>query len=116
MDIEHGKITFDKGGIIRNGTALHLDQGIAVTTHASQAKSVVQVNVSVQAALENNKSFSFQSKLLNLTSRILSLIDSTFRRNSRITVLGRAFLLMRQEAALTAEPINRCQRSLKTSR
>jgi hypothetical protein len=63
MDIEDGKITFDKGGIIRNGTALHLDQGIAVTTHASQAKSVDQVIVSVQAALENNKSFSFQSKL-----------------------------------------------------
>jgi hypothetical protein len=47
MDIEDGKIVFDKGGIIRNGTALHLDQGIAVTTHASQAKSVHQVIVNV---------------------------------------------------------------------
>jgi hypothetical protein len=30
-----------------NGAALHLDQGIAVTSHASQAKTVDQVIVSV---------------------------------------------------------------------
>jgi hypothetical protein len=33
--------------IIRNGASLHLDQGIAVTSHASQAKTVDQVIVSV---------------------------------------------------------------------
>ena len=31
----------------RNGAILHLDQGIAVTSHASQAKTVDQVIVSV---------------------------------------------------------------------
>src|SRR6476660_10594358 len=37
----------DKGEIVRNGSALHIDQGIAVTSHASQAKTVDQVIVSV---------------------------------------------------------------------
>jgi ATP-dependent exoDNAse (exonuclease V) alpha subunit len=46
LDIHEGKIIFDKGEIIRNA-ALHLDQGIAVTSHASQAKTVDQVIVSV---------------------------------------------------------------------
>jgi hypothetical protein len=45
--IDEGKIIFDKGEIIRNGSTLHLDQGIAVTSHASQAKTVDQVIVSV---------------------------------------------------------------------
>jgi len=47
VGIDDGKIIFDKGEIIRNGAALHLDQGIAVTSHASQAKTVDQVIVSV---------------------------------------------------------------------
>src|ERR1700736_2827240 len=47
VSIDEGKIVFDKGEIIRNGTALHLDQGIAVTSHASQAKTNDQVIVSV---------------------------------------------------------------------
>src|SRR5262249_26097830 len=38
---------FDKGEILRNGAALHIDQGVAVTSHASQAKTVDQVIVSV---------------------------------------------------------------------
>jgi hypothetical protein len=33
--------------LFRNGAALHIDQGIAVTSHASQAKTVDQVIVSV---------------------------------------------------------------------
>src|ERR1700738_5234215 len=37
----------DKGEIVRNGVALHIEQGIAVTSHASQAKTVDQVIVSV---------------------------------------------------------------------
>ena len=45
--IDDGKIIFDKGEIVRNGAALHLDQGIAVTSHASQAKTVDQVIASV---------------------------------------------------------------------
>jgi ATP-dependent exoDNAse (exonuclease V) alpha subunit len=47
IEIEERKIIFDKGQIIRNGAALHLDQGMAVTSHASQAKTVDQVIVSV---------------------------------------------------------------------
>jgi hypothetical protein len=40
-------VRLDKGEIVPNGTALHFDQGIAVTSHASQAKTVDQVIVSV---------------------------------------------------------------------
>jgi len=47
VSIDDGKIIFDKGEIFRDGAALHLDQGIAVTSHASQAKTVDQVIVSV---------------------------------------------------------------------
>jgi conjugative relaxase-like TrwC/TraI family protein len=47
MGIHETKIIFDKGEIVRNGAALHIDQGIAVTSHASQAKTVDQVIVSV---------------------------------------------------------------------
>ena len=32
VSIDDGKIIFDKGEIVRNGTPLHLDQGIAVTS------------------------------------------------------------------------------------
>ena len=48
VGIDEGKIIFDKGEIIRNSASLHLDQGIAVTSHASQAKTVDQVIVSVR--------------------------------------------------------------------
>src|SRR5580704_1337975 len=47
VSIDDGKIIVDKGEIIRNGAALHLDQGIAVTSHASQSKTVDQVIASV---------------------------------------------------------------------
>jgi hypothetical protein len=47
VGVDEGKIIFDKGEIVRNDTALHLDQGIAVSSHASQAKTVDQVIVSV---------------------------------------------------------------------
>jgi hypothetical protein len=45
--IDDAKIIFDKGEIVRNGAALHLDQGIAVTSQTSQAKTVDQVIASV---------------------------------------------------------------------
>jgi len=46
-----------QGEIVRNGAALHLDQGIAVTSHASQAKTVDQViaSVSVRAFSQANE-------------------------------------------------------------
>jgi len=47
VGIDEDKIMFDKGEIVRNGAALHIDQGTAVTSHASQAKTVDQVIVSV---------------------------------------------------------------------
>jgi conjugative relaxase-like TrwC/TraI family protein len=47
VGIDEGKIVFDKGEMVRNGAGLHIDQGIAVTSHASQAKTVDQVIVSV---------------------------------------------------------------------
>src|SRR3984893_18564100 len=47
VGVDEGKIMFDKGEIVRNGAALHIDQGFAVTSHASQAKTVDQVIVSV---------------------------------------------------------------------
>ena len=47
VGIDEGKIILDKGEIVRNGAALHIDEGIAVTSHASQAKTVDQVIVSV---------------------------------------------------------------------
>jgi len=37
VGIDEGKTIFDKGEIVRRA-ALHLDQGITVTSHASQAK------------------------------------------------------------------------------
>jgi hypothetical protein len=48
VSIDEGKIIFDKGEIVRTRAAVHLDQGIAVTSHASQAKTVDQVIVSVR--------------------------------------------------------------------
>src|ERR1700726_4198251 len=47
VSIDEAKITFDKGEIFCKGAALHIDQGIAVTSHTSQAKTVDQVIVSV---------------------------------------------------------------------
>jgi hypothetical protein len=45
VGIDEGEMTFNKGEIFRNGAALHIDHGIAVTSHASQAKTVDQVIV-----------------------------------------------------------------------
>ena len=47
IGIDEGRIIFDKGEMLRNGSALHIDQGIAVTSHPSQAKTLHQVIVSV---------------------------------------------------------------------
>jgi hypothetical protein len=44
--VEAGKITLDSSELPNRG-ALHLDQGIVVTSHASQGKTVAQVIVSV---------------------------------------------------------------------
>ena len=36
VDIDESKIIFDKGELVRNGVALHIDQGIAVTSTSYQ--------------------------------------------------------------------------------
>jgi len=45
--IDQGGIHLEDGRLIKAAEAVHLDQGIAVTSHASQGKSVDQVIVSV---------------------------------------------------------------------
>jgi hypothetical protein len=68
VSIDDGKIIFDKGEVVRNGAALHLDQGIAVTSHASQAKTVDQViaSVAVRAFSQANEAQFYVSMLLSL--------------------------------------------------
>ena len=48
--IDRESITVDDGRVIKRTGSLHLDQGIAVTSHASQGKTVDQVIVSVPVA------------------------------------------------------------------
>jgi ATP-dependent exoDNAse (exonuclease V) alpha subunit len=48
--IEGEKIVLDDKQVINLRSALHLDQGIAMTSHASQGKTVDQVLVSVPVA------------------------------------------------------------------
>src|SRR6516165_1563900 len=48
--IDRESITVDDGRVIKRSGSLHLDQGIAVTSHASQGKTVDQVIVSVPVA------------------------------------------------------------------
>jgi hypothetical protein len=74
IEIEERKIIFDKGEIIRNGAALHLDQGMAVTSHASQAKTVDQVIVSVpvRSFSQANEAQFYVSMYQNLWASYLS--------------------------------------------
>jgi ATP-dependent exoDNAse (exonuclease V) alpha subunit len=48
--IDRESITVSGGKVIERSGPLHLDQGIAVTSHASQGKTVDQVIVSVSVA------------------------------------------------------------------
>jgi ATP-dependent exoDNAse (exonuclease V) alpha subunit len=48
--IDRESITVSGGKVIKRSGPLHLDQGIAVTSHASQGKTVDQVIVSVSVA------------------------------------------------------------------
>jgi hypothetical protein len=52
VSIDDGKIVFDKAEIIRTGAGLHLDQGTAVTSQASQAKTDDQVIASVGSVVQ----------------------------------------------------------------
>jgi hypothetical protein len=48
--IDGESITVGGGGVIKRSGPLHLDQGVAVTSHASQGKTVDRVIVSVPVA------------------------------------------------------------------
>jgi hypothetical protein len=51
--IDRESITVNGGRVIKRSGPLHLDQGVAVTSHASQGKTVDQVIVSVPVAAFN---------------------------------------------------------------
>jgi hypothetical protein len=75
VSIDEAKITFDKGEIFRKGAALHIDQGIAVTGHTSQAKTVDQVIVSVRcgrSAGRTKHNFTFRCRARSV--RCMSLL------------------------------------------
>jgi conjugative relaxase-like TrwC/TraI family protein len=93
VGIDETKIVFDKGEIVRNGAALHIDQGIAVTSHASQAKTVDQVIVSVpvRAFSQANEAQFYvsmsraRSKMHLFTDSKVALRDAVTRPSKRIS-------------------------------
>jgi hypothetical protein len=77
VSIDEGKIIIDKGEIVRNWAALHLDEGIAVTSHASQAKTVDQVIVSVPVrAFSQLTQHNFTSRSRALVPRCMSMLTA----------------------------------------
>jgi len=93
MGIDETKIIFDKGEIVRNGGALHIDQGIAVTSHASQAKTVDQVivNVPVRAFSQANEAQFYvsmsraRSAMHLFTDSKVALRDAVTRPSKRLS-------------------------------
>ena len=91
--VDEGKIILDKGEIVRNGEALHIDQGIAVTSHASQAKTVDQVIVSVpvRAFSQANQAQFYvsmsraRSAMHVFTDSKVALRDAVTRPNKRLS-------------------------------
>jgi ATP-dependent exoDNAse (exonuclease V) alpha subunit len=77
---------FDKGEIVRNGAFLHIDQGIAVTSHASQAKTVDQVIVSmpVRAFSQANES-QFYVSMSRARSAMYVFTDSKVALREAVT-------------------------------
>ena len=110
VEIDGGCIKFDKGEIVRNGAALHIDQGIAVTSHASQAKTVDQVIVSIPVrsfSQANPAQFYVsmsraRSRMHVFTDSKVALRDAVTRPSERLSFLE---LLERtdKDRALTAE-------------
>ena len=77
VGIDEGKIIFDTGEIIHNGASLHLDQGIAVTSHGSQAKTVDQVIVGVPVrAFSQANEAQFYVPCRGLVSRCMFLLTA----------------------------------------
>ena len=93
VSIDDDRIIFDKREIVRTGAALHLDQGIAVTSHASQAKTVDQVIVSVPVrafSQANEAQFYVSMSRARLAMRVftdskLALRDAVTRPSKRLS-------------------------------
>src|SRR5206468_657385 len=90
--IEAGKVTLDSGELGTRG-AVHLDQGIVVTSHASQGKTVAQVIVSVpvQSFSQANEaqfyvSMSRARKAMHLfTDSKIALREAVTRKSARLS-------------------------------
>ncbi len=110
VSIDDRKIVFDKGEIVRNGAALHLDQGIAVTSRASQAKTVDQViaSVSVRAFSQANEAQFYVSlsrarwAMHVFTDSKVALRDAVTRPSKRLSS-WELFNLAEKGRALKAE-------------
>ncbi len=110
VSFENGKIIFDKGEIVRNGAALHLDQGIAVTSHASQAKTVDQViaSVPVRAFSQANEAQFYVSMsrarwaMHVFTDSKVALRDAVTRASKRLSS-WELLALAAKDSALKAE-------------
>jgi hypothetical protein len=93
IGIDDSKIIFYKGELVRNGVALHVDQGIAVTSHASQAKTVDQVivNVPVRAFSQANEAQFYvsmsraRSAMHVFTDSKVALRDAVTRPSKRLS-------------------------------
>ena len=93
IGIDESKIIFDKGELVRNGVDLHVDQGIAVTSHASQAKTVDQVivNVPVRAFSQANEAQFYvsmsraRSAMHVFTDSKVALRDAVTRPSKRLS-------------------------------
>jgi hypothetical protein len=92
MAVEASKVTFDASELGARG-ALHLDQGIVVTSHASQGKTVAQVIVSVpvESFSQANEaqfyvSMSRARKAMHLfTDSKVALREAVMRKSARLS-------------------------------
>jgi hypothetical protein len=93
VSIDEAKIILDKGEIVCNGAALHIDQGIAVTSHASQGKTVdhVIVSVPVRAFAQANEAQFYvsmsraRSAMYIFTDSKVALRDAVARPSRRLS-------------------------------
>ena len=74
VSINDGKIIFDKGEIFRNGAALHLDQGLAVTTPARRRSSTKSLPACQFGRSARRTRHNFMSRCRGLDGRCTSLL------------------------------------------
>jgi ATP-dependent exoDNAse (exonuclease V) alpha subunit len=91
--IDTENITMSDGRVMKRSAALHIDQGIAVTSHASQGKTVdeVIVSVPVEASSQTNEaqfyvSMSRARQAMHLfTDSIAALREAVVRPSKRLS-------------------------------